>query len=99
MNILDKIKKNWNHEESVEQNVIRFSNEQEQKQGKIKKWYPLFIGLFIIACLVFPINPLVGLCLMMGAITFGSEYVFNAATTYHLSILVIDSTHFITFIS
>ena len=99
MNILEKIKKNWNHKESVEQNIIRFSNEQEQKQRRIKKWYPLFIGLFVIACLVFPISPLVGLCLMIGAITFGGEYVFNAATTYYLSILVIDSTHFIIFYS
>jgi len=95
MNILDKIKKNWNHKESVEKNVIRFSNEQEQRQRRIKKWYPLFIGLFIIACLVFPINPLVGICLMIGAITFGSEYVFNAATTFNLSIATIDSTHFV----
>lgn len=95
MNILDKIKKNWNHKESVEKNVIRFSNEQEQRQRRIKKWYPLFIGLFIIACLVFPINPLVGICLMIGAITFGSEYVFNAATTFNLSTATIDSTHFV----
>ena len=95
MNILDKIKKNWNHKESVEKNVIRFSNEQEQRQRRIKKLYPLFIGLFVIACLVFPINPLVGICLMIGTISFGSESVFKSATTYSTHIAALDSTHFV----
>jgi hypothetical protein len=95
MNILDKIKKNWNHKESVEQNVLRFNNEQEQRQRRIKKWYPLFIGLFVIACLVFPINPLLGICLMFGTITFGSESVFKSAETYDTFIAVLDSTHFV----
>ena len=95
MNILDKIKNSWNHKESVEQNIIRFSNEQEQRQRRIKKLYPLFIGLFVIACLVFPINPLVGICLMIGTISFGSESVFKSATTGDTHIAVLDSTHFV----
>ena len=97
MNILDKIKKNWNHKESVEQNVLRFNNEQEQRQRKIKKLYPLFIFLFILACLVFPINPLVGMCLMIGTLSFGSTYAFSSTYTTYPLVKMLDSTHFVVF--
>ena len=98
MNILDKIKKNWDFSKSTEHNCIRFSNEQEQKRRKIQKinkWLiPLIILIGIGLSILFN-NPLPVLAFLMGAISFGSEYVFNSDTTNHVVVALLDSTHFV----
>jgi hypothetical protein len=98
MKTLDKIKKNWDFNKTVEQNVITFSNEQEQARRKgerlRKKLFPLFIILGI-AISIFTQNPLIALALFMCAISYGSEYVFNSASTSFISVSALDSTHFV----
>jgi hypothetical protein len=98
MNILDKIKKNWDFSKSIEQNVITFSNEQEQARRKgerlRKRFFPLFVILGI-AIYIFTQNPLIALALFIGAISYSSEYVFNQASTYNISVSTLDSTHFV----
>ncbi len=98
MNILDKIKKNWDFNKTVEQNVITFSNEQEQARRKgerlRKRLFPLFVILGI-AISIFTQNPLIALALFIGAISYGSEYVFNSAATNYISVSALDSTHFV----
>ena len=98
MKTLDKIKKNWDFNKTVEQNVITFSNEQEQARRKgerlRKRFFPLFVILGV-AISIFTQNPLIALVLFMGAISYGSEYVFNQAITYSISVSALDSTHFV----
>ena len=98
MKTLDKIKKNWDFNKTVEQNVITFSNEQEQARRKgerlRKKLFPLFVILGV-AISIFTQNPLIALALFIGAISYGSEYVFNSATTSYISVSALDSTHFV----
>ncbi len=98
MKTLDKIKKNWDFNKTVEQNVITFSNEQEQARRKgerlRKRLFPLFVILGV-AISIFTQNPLIALALFIGAISYSSEYVFNSATTYYLSVSALDSTHFV----
>ena len=98
MKTLDKIKKNWDFNKTAEQNVITFSNEQEQVRRKgerlRKRFFPLFVILGV-AISIFTQNPLIALALFIGAISYGSEYVFNSATTYYISISALDSTHFV----
>ena len=98
MKTLDKIKKNWDFNKTAEQNVITFSNEQEQARRKgerlRKRFFPLFVILGI-AISIFTQNPLIALVLFMGAISYSSEYVFNSASTYYLSVSALDSTHFV----
>ena len=48
-----------------------------------------------IAVSIFTQNPLIALVLFMGAIAYGSEYVFNAGTSSYISVSVLDSTHFV----
>ena len=98
MKTLDKIKKNWDFKKSTQENVLRFSNEQEQARRKgerlRKRFFPLFVILGI-AISIFTQNPLIALVLFMGAISYSSEYVFNSASTYYLSVSALDSTHFV----
>ena len=98
MKTLDKIKKNWDFNKTVEQNVITFSNEQEQarRNGERlrKRFFPLFVILGV-AISIFTQNPLIALVLFIGAISYGSEYVFNSASTYDISVSALDSTHFV----
>ena len=98
MKTLDKIKKNWDFSKSIEQNVITFSNEQEQARRKgerlRKKLFPLFVILGV-AISIFTQNPLIALVLFMCAISYGSEYVFNQASTSDISVSALDSTHFV----
>jgi hypothetical protein len=98
MKTLDKIKKNWDFSKSIEQNVITFSNEQEQARRKgerlRKRFFPLFVILGV-AISILTQNPLIALVLFMCAISYGSEYVFNSASTYSISISALDSTHFV----
>jgi hypothetical protein len=98
MKTLDKIKKNWDFNKTVEQNVITFSNEQEQARRKgerlRKRFFPLFVILGV-AISIFTQNPLIALALFIGAISYGSEYVFNSATTSYISVSALDSTHFV----
>jgi hypothetical protein len=98
MKTLDKIKKNWDFNKTVEQNVITFSNEQEQARRKgerlRKRLFPLFVILGV-AISIFTQNPLIALALFIGAISYSSEYVFNSATTYDISVSALDSTHFV----
>ena len=98
MKTLDKIKKNWDFNKTVEQNVITFSNEQEQARRKgerlRKRFFPLFVILGV-AISIFTQNPLIALALFIGAISYSSEYVFNSATTHNISISALDSTHFV----
>jgi hypothetical protein len=98
MKTLDKIKKNWDFNKTAEQNVITFSNEQEQVRRKgerlRKRFFPLFVILGV-AISIFTQNPLIALALFIGAISYSSEYVFNSATTYYISVSALDSTHFV----
>ena len=98
MKTLDKIKKNWDFNKTAEQNVITFSNEQEQVRRKgerlRKRFFPLFVILGI-AISIFTQNPLIALALFIGAISYGSEYVFNQANTNYISVSALDSTHFV----
>ena len=98
MKTLDKIKKNWDFNKTVEQNVITFSNEQEQARRKgerlRKRLFPLFVILGV-AISIFTQNPLIALALFIGAISYSSEYVFNSATTTNISVSALDSTHFV----
>ena len=98
MKILDKIKKNWDFNKTVEQNVITFSNEQEQARRKgerlRKRLFPLFVILGV-AISIFTQNPLIALALFIGAISYSSEYVFNQASTSYISVSALDSTHFV----
>jgi outer membrane lipoprotein SlyB len=98
MKTLDKIKKNWDFSKSIEQNVITFSNEQEQARRKgerlRKRLFPLFVILGV-AISIFTQNPLIALVLFMCAISYSSEYVFNSADTYNISVSTLDSTHFV----
>jgi hypothetical protein len=98
MKTLDKIKKNWDFNKTAEQNVITFSNEQEQVRRKgerlRKRFFPLFVILGV-AISIFTQNPLIALVLFIGAISYSSEYVFNSATTDSISISALDSTHFV----
>jgi len=98
MKTLDKIKKNWDFKKSTQENVLRFSNEQEQARRKgerlRKRLFPLFIILGV-AISIFTQNPLIALVLFIGTISWGSEYVFNTGTSYHTSVAILDSTHFV----
>jgi hypothetical protein len=98
MKTLDKIKKNWDFNKTVEQNVITFSNEQEQARRKgerlRKRLFPLFVILGV-AISIFTQNPLIALVLFMCTISYGSEYVFNQAYTSAISVSALDSTHFV----
>jgi len=93
MNIFNKIKKKWDFSKSVEQNAIYF-NTRENAAKKTKKKM-LFLSLFIIALATFFHNPLLGMLMIIGAISYGSEAVFNSADTYDTSVSALDSTHFI----
>ena len=70
MKILDKIKKNWDFNKTAEQNVITFSNEQEQVRRKgerlRKRFFPLFVILGI-AISIFTQNPLIALALFISS--------------------------------
>ena len=98
MKTLDKIKKNWDFKKSTQENVLRFSNEQEQARRKgerlRKRFFPLFVILGV-AISIFTQNPLIALVLFIGAISYSSEYVFNSASTYDISVSALDSTHFV----
>ena len=48
-----------------------------------------------VAISIFTQNPLIALALFIGAISYGSEYVFNQASTSYISVSALDSTHFV----
>ena len=59
-----------------------------------KSLFPLFIILGV-AISIFTQNPLIALVLFIGTISWGSEYVFNTGISYHTSVAILDSTHFV----
>ena len=93
MNILNKIKKKWDFSKSVEQNAIYF-NTRENAENKARKKM-LFLVLFVLVLATFFHNPLLGFAMMIGAISYGSEAVFNSAETDNISVVSLDSTHFV----
>ncbi|NOQ68471.1 hypothetical protein GQ568_03455, partial [Patescibacteria group bacterium] len=93
MNILNKIKNKWDFSKSVEQNTIYFNTRENQEKKARKKM--LFYSLIVIAVAMFFNNPLLGMAMIIGAITYGSEYVFNSAVTEYVSVSALDSTHFV----
>jgi len=95
MSILEKIKNNWDFKKTTEQNVIHFSNEKEQKRRKLNK---IAIWLMVIGIVLGLLseNSLLFIPFFIGAISYGSEYVFNNANNTGLThIAVLDDTHFV----
>jgi len=95
MSILEKIKNNWDFKKTTEQNVIHFSNEKEQKRRKLNK---IAIWLMVIGIVLGLLseNSLLFIPFFIGAISYGSEYVFNNANNTGLThIAVLDATHFV----
>ena len=98
MDIKKYLTKHWDLKKTTKQNVISFNNEQEQARRKgerlRKKLFPLFVILGV-ALSILTQNPLFALALFIGAISWGSEYVFNAGTSDFISVSILDSTHFV----
>lgn len=96
MNILNKIKKNWNFNKTVEENVIYFNTIKEQ-ESKAKK-RNILISLLILGLAILTHNPLAALGIFICAITYGTSYNFSEDTGAVFGsepkITALDSTHF-----
>jgi hypothetical protein len=91
MNIKQYLQSKWDFKKTTEQNVITFNNGKEK--AKKARLNLIIFSVVVIALSILFHNPMLSFALMIGTLTFGSEYVWHSAADYVSTVVALDSTH------